>query len=141
MQAIMVQRLGVEEHGALSAMAKMLGSSCVTTTIVAPKTRAKFEDQVVEPARADRIEAGRRLVEEEDIRIERHGARHAGALEHAAADLGRVELLEAREPDERQLQRRRSPGSAVGDSSVNGLQRQRRRSPPSVMELSSAPAW
>ena len=50
---------------------------------------AQLEDQVVEQARADRVEAGRRLVEEQDLGIERHGARQAGALLHAAADLRR----------------------------------------------------
>src|SRR5262249_2939084 len=67
---------------------------------------AQLEDQVVEQARADRVEAGARLVEEEDLGIERHRAREAGALLHAAADLARVVLLEAAQADQRELERR-----------------------------------
>ena len=114
---------------ALSPMAKMLASSCVTTTMVAPEAVAQLEDQVVEQARADRIEPGRRLVEEEDVGIERHGARQAGALLHAAADLGGIEVLEALEADQRQLERRRSRGSRAAGSSVNSAAAGR-RSPP-----------
>src|SRR5207237_3340840 len=66
---------------------------------------AQIEDQVVEPPRAQRVEARRRLVEEEDVRVERHRARQAGALRHAAADLRRVVLLAAGETHERELQR------------------------------------
>src|SRR6266478_201390 len=62
------------------------------------------EDELVEEARADRIEAGRRLVEEEHLRIERHGAREPRALLHAPADLRREVVLEAPEPHERELQ-------------------------------------
>ena len=50
---------------------------------------AQLEDQVVEQPRADGIQPGRRLVEEQDLGIERHGAGEAGALAHAAADLRR----------------------------------------------------
>ena len=67
---------------------------------------AQLEDQVVEQARADRVEAGGRLVEEEDLGIERHGARQAGALLHAAADLRGIVVLEALQPDQRELERR-----------------------------------
>jgi hypothetical protein len=35
------------------------------------KIRAQLENQIVEQARANRIESGRRLVEEQDVRIER----------------------------------------------------------------------
>ena len=66
---------------------------------------AQLEDQIVEPPRADRIQAGRGLVEEEDVGIERYRARQAGPLTHPAADLGRIELLEAGESDQRELER------------------------------------
>src|SRR6516162_2135339 len=65
---------------------------------------AQLEDQVVEQARAYRIESGRRLVEEQNVRIERHRAREPGALLHAAAYLVGVEILEALEPDQRELE-------------------------------------
>ena len=46
------------------------------------KIRAQLEDQIVEQARANRIESGRRLVEEQDVRIERHRTRQPRALLH-----------------------------------------------------------
>src|SRR6267142_3917726 len=66
---------------------------------------AEIEDQVVEAPRAQRVEPRRGLVEEEDVGVERHGARQAGALLHAAADLRGIVILEARETDERELER------------------------------------
>src|SRR6266403_2163228 len=66
---------------------------------------AQVEDQVIEPPRAQRIESRRRLVEEEDVRIERHGARQPGAFGHAAADLRGVVVLEAGEAHQRELER------------------------------------
>src|SRR2546427_7772902 len=66
----------------------------------------QIEDQVVEPPRAQRVEARRGLVEEEDVRIERHRARQTGALPHAAADLRGVVVLESRQTDQRELERR-----------------------------------
>src|SRR5262245_49941518 len=41
---------------------------------------AQLDDEVVEPTRRDRVEAGGRLVEEQDLGIERHSAREAGPL-------------------------------------------------------------
>src|SRR5262245_21791750 len=64
----------------------------------------QLEDQIVQHARTDWIEAGRWLVEEQDLRVERHRASEPGSLAHAAADLGWIEILETCEPDQRQLQ-------------------------------------
>jgi hypothetical protein len=47
-------------------------------------------DQFVELGGADRIEAGRRFVEENDVGIERERARQRHALDHAAGKLGRI---------------------------------------------------
>src|SRR5438034_1025014 len=44
-------------------------------------------------------------LEEEDVGVERHGPGQAGALAHAAADLRGIELLEASQADQRELQR------------------------------------
>src|SRR5262249_42589419 len=66
---------------------------------------AEIEDQLVQPPRADRVEPRRGLVEEEDVGVERHRARQAGALLHAAADLRGIVILEAREADEGELER------------------------------------
>ena len=65
----------------------------------------KRANQPVEGAGADRIEAGRRLVEEEDLGLEREGARERDALAHAARELG-GHLAErvGSEPDQRQLE-------------------------------------
>ena len=38
---------------------------------------AQLQDQIIEQARADRIEASRRFVEKQDFRIQRHGPRQA----------------------------------------------------------------
>ena len=66
---------------------------------------AQFQDEFVQPAGADGIESGRGFVKEQDIGIQRHGARQSGAFLHAAADLGGVELLETCQPHQRQLER------------------------------------
>jgi hypothetical protein len=77
----------------------------VTTTINSAKIRAELENQIAEQARANRIESGRRLVEEQDVWIERHRARQSRSLLHSAADLIGVEVFEALEPDQRELER------------------------------------
>src|SRR5438046_939730 len=66
---------------------------------------AQLEDEVVQQLGADGVQARRRLVEEEDVGVERHGPGQAGALAHAAADLRGIELLEASQADQRELQR------------------------------------
>src|SRR5262249_20371400 len=66
---------------------------------------AKLEDQLVEEPRADRVETRGWFVEEQVLGVERHGAREAGALLHAAADLVRVVVLESLESDECELER------------------------------------
>src|SRR6185437_13418926 len=48
------------------------------------ETRPQILDQLVEGSGADRVEPSRRLVEEQQLRIERQRARQAGALLHAA---------------------------------------------------------
>ena len=60
-------------------------------------------DRRVERRRGDRVEAGRRLVHEQDRRVERHRARDAGALLHAAGELGRQVAGERFETDELEL--------------------------------------
>ena len=89
----------------LSPIAKMLASSWRDDDDRGAEAVAQLEDQVVEAARADRVEPGGRLVEEQDLGVERHRAGEPGALLHAAADLGGGVVLEAREPDQRELQR------------------------------------
>src|SRR5262245_22161340 len=56
-------------------------------------------DQLADPPRVGRIEAGGGLVVEDDARTQRDRARHADALAHAARELGGQLLLGAREAD------------------------------------------
>src|SRR5581483_423049 len=56
-------------------------------------------DQVVDLRRGDGVEAGRRLVVEERLRLERERARERRALAHAARELGRHEPFRAGEVD------------------------------------------
>ena len=48
-----------------------------------------LDQQVVDLLGGDRIEAGARLVDEQDRRVERHGPRQSGALLHAARQIAR----------------------------------------------------
>ena len=53
-----------------------------------------FDDQVVDDIGHDRVEAGRRLVEEDDVGPGRDGARQRHALLHAAGKLCRHQLAD-----------------------------------------------
>ena len=96
-------------------------------TNVTPRLSASLRISRVERRRRDRIEARRRLVEEQDRRIERHRARDAGALLHAAGELGGQMAGERLEPDQRQLHPRDEVDRVVGQVRVH-LERQAARS-------------
>ena len=68
---------------------KMVSRSCVIMTTVSCSSRCRYMHQLVEGRGADRIEPGGRLVEEQQLRIERQRARQRRALDHAAGQLGR----------------------------------------------------
>ena len=71
---------------------------------VRPKVRCKVAIKRVEIARADRVETGGRLVEKDDLRIERERARQRHALGHAAGKFGRKFVADAGvQPDHFQL--------------------------------------
>ena len=53
------------------------------------KRAREFLGHAIEVLRTDRIETGGRLVEEQQFRIERDGARDGRALAHAAGNLRR----------------------------------------------------
>ena len=53
------------------------------------ETGFQIADQPVERGRRDRVETRSRLVEEQDFRIQRQGARQPGSLAHAARELRR----------------------------------------------------
>src|SRR5688572_28897102 len=65
------------------------------------------QDQLVDPTRGGRIEAGGRFVEEEDARVEGERARQGRALHHAAGELGgKLEAGLGREARKLELHRR-----------------------------------
>ena len=92
---------------ARSAIAKMLCSSWVTTTNVKPSDFRSVRMVRSRLAAGDRIESGRGLVEHQDVASQRHGARDAGALEHAAGELGRHQRFGVAHLDLTQQQPRR----------------------------------
>ena len=53
---------------------------------VKSRRMGKIADQLVERRGADRIEARSGLIEEKQFRIQRQGARQAGAFYHAAGE-------------------------------------------------------
>ena len=72
-----------------SQTACRLSRSWVTMNTVRSKRALQGADQLVEVGGADRIEAGGRLVEEDDVGVERERTRQRHALDHAAGKLGR----------------------------------------------------
>ena len=71
-----------------SQIVRRLSRSCVTMKTVRPSVCCSVRISEVEVAGGDRIEAGGRLVEEDDLRIERQRAGERHALGHAAGKLG-----------------------------------------------------
>src|SRR4051794_24372815 len=57
------------------------------------------EEIGAQPGRGDLVEPRERLVHEDDVGLEREGARDVDALAHAAGELGRERVGEALEPD------------------------------------------
>src|SRR5215471_12009765 len=55
--------------------------------------------EFVDAGGRNRIEAGRRLVEKQDFRIQGSCPRYRGALPHAAGNLGRIERTEVEQSD------------------------------------------
>jgi hypothetical protein len=86
-------------------------------TNVTPRLSARRRI-VVERRRRDRIETGRRLVEEQDCRIERHGARDAGAFS-ASRRARRYMPGEGLEADELELHQRDEIDGVVGKVGVH----------------------
>src|SRR5882672_4391580 len=64
---------------------------------------AQLPDQLVKVAGADRVQARRRLIQEEHVGIERESAGEAGALGHAAGDFSRIIILKPLQAHEREL--------------------------------------
>ena len=64
---------------------------------------AQPQQQPVEFGRRDRVESGRRLVEEEQLRIQRQRPRQTGPFGHAAREFGRHVVAESGQIDEPEL--------------------------------------
>src|SRR3954468_2008715 len=64
---------------------------------------ARSDDHLVDALGGERVEAGGRLVVEDDLRLPDDGAGQAHPLAHAAGELGREFLLHAEELDDGQL--------------------------------------
>src|SRR5262249_51490687 len=69
---------------------KMLANSCVTTTTVAPRLRARPEDRDAARARAVRIRASGGFTEDQHGRTESHRPRQPRPLLHPATQFRRV---------------------------------------------------
>ena len=78
----------------------------------------RLDEQLVDLAGRNRIEAGTRLVHEQDRRVERHGAGEPGPLLHPARQVARhlVEVL--LETDVRELARRALANVGIGPVGV-----------------------
>ena len=100
-------------------MAKQLAMSCVMTMLVTPKRCARLLDEVVDRAARERVEAARRLVVDDDGRVEHERARQADALAHAARELRR-ELPEDALVEAEDLRASRAPscGALAAESFV-----------------------
>src|SRR5437773_4250172 len=88
----------------LLPIVKMLASSCVTTTTVAPKLARRSGIKSASKRELMGASPGEGS-SKKDFRIERHGTGQPGALLHAAADLGRIVVLETFQSDQGELQR------------------------------------
>ena len=75
-----------------SQIANKLSRSWVTMNTVRPRLLLKSRIRIIEFAGRYRIEPGGGLVEKDDFRIEREGAREAGALAHSPRQLRGVLL-------------------------------------------------
>ena len=99
----------------------------------------QLDDQLLHHRRDHRVEAGGGLVEEQDLRLERDGAREADAAPHAARELRRQLALGPLEAHQVE---------ALGDPRAQALAAPSRRAcsgkatlPSTVIESNSAPSW
>ena len=107
---------------------KMLSSSWVTITTVSPSASFSVRISSSSSDRAHRIEPRRRLVEEDQLGLERHRARDRRALLHAARELGRASCPRSRRSPTRRSFARTIASIASAGSSVHSAQRRARRS-------------
>jgi len=72
--------LAIDEHATRSHVLARVSRSCVTMTIVSCSVSAEVQHELVERRAAIGVEARRRLVEEQDRRVERQRAGERNAL-------------------------------------------------------------
>ena len=73
----------------------------------------QLDDQLVDSHGHDRIEAGGRLIAEQDVRVHGNGASQAGALFHAARELCRLKGFKPTQADEIELDARHDADGRV----------------------------
>ena len=94
--------VGVQEHRVVTDRedtGKLVGDHDDRRT----EAVAQLQYKVVEQSCADGVEPRRRLVEEQDLGVERHGPRKTGPLFHATGNLVGVVVFESGKPDQHQL--------------------------------------
>ena len=77
-------------------MRRALSMSCVMATAVLPSCLTHRHHEVVDHRAHDRVKAGGRFVEEQDIGLRGDGTGERHALLHAAGEFGRVEVTDGR---------------------------------------------
>ena len=98
-------------------MESSVSRSCVTMNTVRPRLSLSVRTRLSNGACADRVEPRGRLVEEQDLRLERERARQGDTLPHAAGQLRRhLPSGVGRQADERQLETDQQRRSASSDS-------------------------
>ncbi len=109
-------------------------------TMVAPRPSRRLKDQIVEPAGGDRIEAGGRFVEEQNVGVQRQRPRQTCPFAHAAAEFGRKLVDRVLHADQTEFQPHQAADGGVVDSRVN-IRNGSATFSPTVSALHSAPLW
>jgi hypothetical protein len=90
-----------------------------------PLLTLEVDEQLIDLAGGDGIEAGARLVDEQQRRAERHRPREAGALPHPSRELGRHLVVVCLEPDLRQLVAGRAAHGSIRQLALMPAERKR----------------
>ena len=96
------------------AMRKVDAMSWLMTTLVTPVSLRDVADHVVDVLGRDRIEARRRLIVQQNLRLQDERARQADALAHAARELGGKLLLDVAQPE-------RAAAASITSSRISAL--------------------
>ena len=116
-------RLGIQENAVIGDR-EQAGQFMADDDDGGAETVPQLKDQIVEPAGGDRVEAGGRLVEEQNVGVEGQRPRQAGPLAHAAAEFGRKLVERVLHPDEAEFQPHQAADRGVVEAGEHA-QRQR----------------